>query len=153
MAEFRLKAKKFISKRLLEFMLQIIWNKTFQEERMLRMLDQSFLAYRKVRPPCCSNKLAAYGFRCLEKLTCYVHMLISYTHLNNTALVNFWQPQILEHVDKTERLQTRKSMWRRKRCSTTKGCHSIIYSGNVEWTTWKCLKIILSRLIKLLSSK
>jgi len=32
-------------------------------------------------------------------------MLISYTHLNNTALVNFWQPQILEHVDKTERLQ------------------------------------------------
>lgn len=117
------------------------------------MHDQSFLAYRKVRPPCWSNKFVANGFRCLEKLTRYVHMLLSCAHTNNTPLVDSWQFQMVEHVDKTERLQTRISMWRRKRYSTTKGRYSNSYSGNVERTTWKCLKIIESRLIKPFLSK
>lgn len=96
-----------ISRLLLEFILEIKRNKTFQEKRMLRMHDQSFLAYRKLRPPCCSNKLAANALRCLEKLTNYVHTLLPCTHTRNTASVESWQLQIVEHVDKTERLQTR----------------------------------------------
>ena len=102
-----------ISRQLLEFILEIKRNKTFQEKRMLRMHDQSFLAYTKLRPPCCSNKLAANGLKCLEKLTSYVHTLLSCTHTSNTASVDSWQLQIAEHVDKTERLRTKISMWRR----------------------------------------
>ena len=121
-----------ISRQLLKFILEIKRNKTFQEKRMLRMHDQSFLAYTKLQPPCCSNKLAANGLKCLEKLTSYVHTLLSCTHTSNTASVDSWQLQIAEHVDKTERLRTQISMWRRERFSTTKGRHSNIYNGNVQ---------------------
>lgn len=132
--------KSSISKQLLKFSLEIIRNKTLRGKGMRRMLDQKSSLHREtVRPPCCSNKHIVYGFMCLEKLTCYVHMVLSRRHTNSTALSWLMTTSNRRTRRWNRAITARISMWRRKRYSTTKGRYSNFSGKNAKWTAWKCL--------------